>query len=203
LTQSRFGSQNSSVSRSQGLCARTPPPLAMTVEPIGPCTNQPSEPASVDIDRVATNRSRVSEWLDRDQVVPSRDERIMFAALMRLSGASLSSSCIRAPISSATHRHRSRPECSSASRSVFRLKSCLAGFSGRGNSIGLRVTSSASQAGRRSCSLERDDFSSNRHPALGYWWSMIFSENRYPLFGIMLYSLFASMRFTSGQLWEP
>jgi len=34
--------------------------------------------------------------------------------------------------------------------------------------------------------LERDDFSSNRHPALGYCWSMIFSENRYPLFGIML-----------------
>src|SRR6185369_15130470 len=34
--------------------------------------------------------------------------------------------------------------------------------------------------------LERDDFSSNCHPALGYWWSMIFSENRCPLFGIML-----------------
>jgi hypothetical protein len=34
--------------------------------------------------------------------------------------------------------------------------------------------------------LKRDDFSSNRHPALAYWWSMIFSENRYPLFGIML-----------------
>jgi hypothetical protein len=33
---------------------------------------------------------------------------------------------------------------------------------------------------------KRDDFSSNRHPALGYWWSMMFSENRYPLFGIML-----------------
>jgi hypothetical protein len=33
---------------------------------------------------------------------------------------------------------------------------------------------------------ERDDFSSNRHPALRYCWSMIFSENRYPLFGIML-----------------
>src|SRR6516164_9554362 len=34
--------------------------------------------------------------------------------------------------------------------------------------------------------LERDDLSSIRHPALRYWWSMIFSENRYPLFGIML-----------------
>ena len=28
--------------------------------------------------------------------------------------------------------------------------------------------------------LERDDFFSNRHPALAYWWSMIFSENRDP-----------------------
>ena len=34
--------------------------------------------------------------------------------------------------------------------------------------------------------LKRDDFSSNRHPALGYWWSMVFSENRFTLFGIML-----------------
>src|SRR5262249_4433003 len=34
--------------------------------------------------------------------------------------------------------------------------------------------------------LERDDFSSNRHHALTYSWSMIFSENRFPLFGIML-----------------
>ncbi len=31
--------------------------------------------------------------------------------------------------------------------------------------------------------LERDDFSSNRHPALSFFClSMIFSENRYPLF---------------------
>jgi hypothetical protein len=34
--------------------------------------------------------------------------------------------------------------------------------------------------------LERDDLSSNRHPALASCLSMIFSENRYPLFGIML-----------------
>jgi hypothetical protein len=34
--------------------------------------------------------------------------------------------------------------------------------------------------------LERDSFSSNRHPTLAYCWSMIFSENRRPLFGIML-----------------
>jgi hypothetical protein len=34
--------------------------------------------------------------------------------------------------------------------------------------------------------LKRDDFSLNRHRALSYCWSMIFSENRYPLFGIML-----------------
>src|SRR5262249_52460493 len=37
---------------------------------------------------------------------------------------------------------------------------------------------------------ERDDFSSIRHHALAYWWSMIFSENRYRLFGIMLYAAF-------------
>ena len=30
--------------------------------------------------------------------------------------------------------------------------------------------------------LARDDFSSNRHPALSFCLSMIFSENRYPLF---------------------
>jgi hypothetical protein len=34
--------------------------------------------------------------------------------------------------------------------------------------------------------LEQDDFSSNRHPALSFYLSMIFSENRYPLFRIML-----------------
>jgi len=34
--------------------------------------------------------------------------------------------------------------------------------------------------------LEPDDFSSNRHPALSLYLSMIFSENRYPLFRIML-----------------
>jgi hypothetical protein len=33
---------------------------------------------------------------------------------------------------------------------------------------------------------ERDDVSSNRHPAPTFRSSMIFSENRYPLFGIML-----------------
>jgi hypothetical protein len=34
--------------------------------------------------------------------------------------------------------------------------------------------------------LEPDDFSSNRHPALAFCLSMIFSENRLPLFRIML-----------------
>ena len=34
--------------------------------------------------------------------------------------------------------------------------------------------------------LERDDFSSNRHPDLASCLSMIFSENRCTLFGIML-----------------
>ena len=39
---------------------------------------------------------------------------------------------------------------------------------------------------RRFHSLERDDFSSGRHPALPLCLRMIFSENRSPLFGIML-----------------
>ena len=39
---------------------------------------------------------------------------------------------------------------------------------------------------RHGVELKRDDFSLNRHLALGLWWSMIFSENRYTLFGIML-----------------
>jgi len=34
--------------------------------------------------------------------------------------------------------------------------------------------------------MERDDFSSNRHPALSFDLSMISSENRCPLFRIML-----------------
>src|SRR5215211_2960581 len=46
----------------------------------------------------------------------------------------------------------------------------------------------------KSAPLEHDDFSSNRHPALGYCWSMIFSENRYPLFGITLYERFGPER---------
>ena len=37
----------------------------------------------------------------------------------------------------------------------------------------------------RHATLERDDISSNRHPSLPPFLSMIFSENRYPLFGIM------------------
>src|SRR5213080_748908 len=49
-------------------------------------------------------------------------------------------------------------------------------------------TAGTSPFGRNPAPLKRDDFSSNRHPALAYWWSMIFSENRYPLFGIMLYA---------------
>src|SRR6267143_5235025 len=47
----------------------------------------------------------------------------------------------------------------------------------RGPAIALRERNSA---------LERDDSSSNRHPALSFCLSMIFSENRCPLFRIML-----------------
>jgi hypothetical protein len=38
----------------------------------------------------------------------------------------------------------------------------------------------------RGLGLEQDDLSSNRHPALAYRRSMIFSENRFTLFGIKL-----------------
>jgi hypothetical protein len=37
--------------------------------------------------------------------------------------------------------------------------------------------------------LKRNEFKLNRHFALGWHLSMIFSENRYPLFGIMLLQL--------------
>jgi len=48
------------------------------------------------------------------------------------------------------------------------------------------VARPADQRADRTLRRERDDFSSNRHPALAYRWSMISSENRFPLFGIML-----------------
>jgi len=38
----------------------------------------------------------------------------------------------------------------------------------------------------RDLTTEQDDFSSNRHLALSFCLSMIFSENRYVLFRIML-----------------
>src|SRR5229473_4131149 len=49
--------------------------------------------------------------------------------------------------------------------------------------------------------LERDDFSSNRHPAPAYCWSMIFSENRFPLFAIPLQAanLTASVPLPAGE----
>jgi hypothetical protein len=34
--------------------------------------------------------------------------------------------------------------------------------------------------------LERDNFSSRRHPAPAFWWSMTLSEDRYPPLEIML-----------------
>ncbi len=47
-------------------------------------------------------------------------------------------------------------------------------------------TASPAEPGGLPVMLERDDFSSNRHPALSLCLSIIFSENRYPLFRIML-----------------
>ena len=67
--------------RSQCLRKRTPPALAMSVEPIGPCPNHEGEVAGIDVDCVAVYRLSVRERLDRNQVVPSRDHRIVLAAL--------------------------------------------------------------------------------------------------------------------------
>jgi REP-associated tyrosine transposase len=51
--------------------------------------------------------------------------------------------------------------------------------------------------------VERDDLSSNRHPALVYCLSMISSENRYPLFGIMLKVRTINTAYRrTGTLWE-
>src|SRR5262249_10984971 len=46
----------------------------------------------------------------------------------------------------------------------------------RWNPAGLQQRSGPAETGSRFCRgapLERDDFSSNRHPALAFWWSMI------------------------------
>src|SRR5215475_2582814 len=57
--------------------------------------------------------------------------------------------------------------------------------------------------------LQRDDFSSHRHPAPGHCWSMIFSEKRHPLLGITLRSFLAPRRgvigmcFAVRSLFEP
>jgi hypothetical protein len=55
----------------------------------------------------------------------------------------------------------------------------------RRNPVASRVTSEQANF-RAHDTLERDDFSSNRHPALASCLSMIFSENRCTLFEIML-----------------
>jgi hypothetical protein len=52
--------------------------------------------------------------------------------------------------------------------------------------------------GPNESALERDDFSSNRHPALSFCLSMIFSENRYPLFRIMLRGRREKTRLAQG-----
>src|SRR4249920_3784670 len=53
----------------------------MTVEPICPRPSQEGEAAGIDIDGVAEDRSTVVERLDRNKVVPSCNQRIVFAAL--------------------------------------------------------------------------------------------------------------------------
>jgi hypothetical protein len=55
--------------------------------------------------------------------------------------------------------------------------------------VGKHIIGGGARNRPRSCGgsgLKRDDFSSNRHPALAPCLGMIFSGNRYTLFGIML-----------------
>src|SRR5262249_12565009 len=55
----------------------------------------------------------------------------------------------------------------------------------RWNPAGLQQRSGPAETGSRFCRgapLERDDFSSNRHPALAFWWSMIFFRKPVPTF---------------------
>jgi hypothetical protein len=42
--------------------------------------------------------------------------------------------------------------------------------------------------------VERDDLSSNRHPALSFCLSMTFSENRFPLFRITLQAMLRTIK---------
>src|ERR1700733_5903219 len=50
--------------------------------------------------------------------------------------------------------------------------------------------------------LERDDFFSNRHPALALFMKHDLSENRYPLFGIMLQNATLKRSAPSCRQWE-
>jgi site-specific DNA-cytosine methylase len=64
--------------------------LAMPVEQIGPCPNRKGEPASIDIDCVAVDRSLVIEWFDRNQVThPSARRNAVAATLSEFTGAEI------------------------------------------------------------------------------------------------------------------
>jgi hypothetical protein len=74
----------------------------------------------------------------------------------------------------------------------FSCGSMLAGLVRAGQAIrlyrrsGLNLTHPQHEGRVSRNLLEQDDLSSNRHPALIFSLSMIFSENRFPLFRIML-----------------
>src|SRR5260370_39268936 len=71
-----------------------------------------------------------------------------------------------------------RPKMSASIRTVSEYCGTMKGSSAQRPAVTAKLTFQFT--------LERDDFSSNRHPALLLCLSMVFSENRYPLFGIML-----------------
>ena len=55
----------------QALCECTPAALAMPVEPVGPCPNQGSQSAGVDIDDITIDRSILTQGLDRNRMTSS------------------------------------------------------------------------------------------------------------------------------------
>src|SRR5262245_43094012 len=88
------------------------------------------------------------------------------------------------------HRHAARCRCRQMRRSTGEKKRRTFGAASSLEENAREEVSVASNprellghSARHNQDLERDDFSCACHPALGYWWSMVFSENRGPLSG--------------------
>lgn len=50
----------------------------MPVEPVGPCPNQGSQSAGVDIDDITIDRSILTQGLDRNRMTPAFDQGVIF-----------------------------------------------------------------------------------------------------------------------------